>query len=132
GSPMSWQSASGDVRGDDLLVLEGAQATFEFKGVPNRPVASLFREFSAPVKIVSNSSQADRLFLAQHDSDPFNRWQSLQDVAMALMLGAVGGTAWREEDVAAFAAAVEDTITSKTLDASFKELALGLPTEALI
>ncbi len=132
GSPMSWQSASGDVRGDDLLVLEGAQATFEFKGVPNRPVASLFREFSAPVKIGSNSSQADRLFLAQHDSDPFNRWQSLQDVAMALMLGAVGGTAWREEDVAAFAAAVEDTITSKTLDASFKELALGLPTEALI
>ena len=37
GSPMGWTSASGDVR-DELLVLEGASATYEFKGVPNRPV----------------------------------------------------------------------------------------------
>ena len=72
-------------------------ATFEFKGVPNRPVPSLFREFSAPVKIISTLSQADRLFLARHDSDPFNRWQSLQDVAMALMLDAVAGKPWTAE-----------------------------------
>ncbi|HWV02392.1 MAG TPA: aminopeptidase N, partial [Devosia sp.] len=87
GSPMGWRSASGDVR-DDMLVLDGPSATFEFKGVPNKPVPSLFREFSAPVKVVNTLTQADRLFLARHDSDPFNRWQSLQDVALALMLGA--------------------------------------------
>ena len=132
GSPMSWSSASGDVRGDDLLLLEGERATFEFKGVPNKPVPSLFREFSAPVKIVNSATQADRLFLARHDSDPFNRWQSLQDVAMALMLGAIGGKAWAEDDVAALAAALEDTVTSETLDASFKALTLGLPTESLV
>ncbi len=132
GSPMGWTSATGDVRSDDLLVLDGPSATFEFKGVPNKPVPSLFREFSAPVKIVSHATQADRLFLAQHDSDPFNRWQSLQDVAMSLMLGAIGGTAWADGDVAALAAALEDTVTSKALDASFKALTLGLPTESLI
>ncbi len=132
GSPMNWTSASGDVRGDDLLVLDSEKATFEFKGVPNKPVASLFREFSAPVKIVSNTTQADRLFLARHDSDPFNRWQSLQDVAMALMLDAIGGKDWRAADIAALAEALDDTLTSKTLDASFKALTLGQPTEALI
>ena len=78
GSPMTWSAAAGDVRGD-LLVLNGASATYEFKGVPNKPVPSLFREFSAPVKVVSQLTQADRLFLARHDSDPFNRWQSLQE-----------------------------------------------------
>jgi aminopeptidase N len=132
GSPMNWSSASGDVRGDDMLVLDGASATFEFKGVPNKPVPSLFREFSAPVKIVSSATQADRLFLAQHDSDPFNRWQSLQDVSMALLLDAIGGKDWTDADVTALAAALEDTVTSETLDPSFKALALGFPPEPLI
>ncbi len=131
GSPMGWTAASGDIR-QDLLVLEGKSATFEFKGVPNRPVASLFREFSAPVKIVSNATQADRLFLARHDSDPFNRWQSLQDVAMAMMLGAVGGSPWAEADIGALAEALEDTIASTTLDAAFRALALSLPNESLV
>ena len=132
GSPMSWSSASGDVRGDDMLVLEGASATFEFKGVPNKPVPSLFREFSAPVRIVSAATQADRLFLARHDSDPFNRWQSLQDVAEALIVDAVAGRVWSAADVTALAEALEDTVTSKSLDPSFKALALGLPPEQLL
>ena len=131
GSPMGWGAASGDVR-DDLLVLDGASATFEFTGVPNKPIASLFREFSAPVKVVSPLSQADQLFLARHDSDPFNRWQSLQDVSMALMLGAVAGTPWSDGDIAALAAALADTLASPSLDASFKALALGLPPESLV
>ncbi len=131
GAPMGWSAASGDVR-DDVLVLDGASATFEFTGVANRPVPSLFRGFSAPVEIVSNATQADRLFLARHDSDPFNRWQALQDVAMALMLGAVGGTDWAEADIAALAAALEDTLESETLDAAFKALALSLPSESLV
>ena len=132
GSPMGWSSVSGDVRGDDLLVLGGASATFEFKGVPNKPVPSLFRAFSAPVKVASGATQADRLFLARHDSDPFNRWQSLQDVAEALIVEAVAGRDWAAADVAALAEALEDTVTSKTLDPSFKALALGIPPEHLL
>jgi aminopeptidase N len=132
GSPMGWSSASGDVRRDDLLVLEGASATFEFKGVPNKPVPSLFREFSAPVKLVSTASSTDKLFLARHDSDPFNRWQSLQDVAMALILDAVGGKQAAEDAVGAFAAALKDTLNAATLDPSFKALTLSLPSESLV
>ena len=131
GSPMGWSSASGDVR-DDMLVLDGASATYEFKGVPNKPVPSLFREFSAPVKLVTKATQADRLFLARHDSDPFNRWQSLQDVSMALMLGAIAGTPWAPSDLAALADAFDDTVTSKSLDPAFKALALSLPPESLV
>jgi aminopeptidase N len=131
GSPMGWTSASGDVR-DDLLVLSGSSATYEFKGVPNKPVPSLFREFSAPVKVVSGMNQADRLFLARHDSDPFNRWQSLQDVALALMLGALGGKPWPDSDVAAYAEALGDIVTAKSLDPSYKALTLVLPSEQLV
>ena len=84
------------------------------------------------MKVISAMTQADRLFLARHDSDPFNRWQALQDVAMALMLGAVGGTAWSAADVGALADAFEDTLASSTLDPAFKALALTLPGEDLV
>ncbi|MDP1731573.1 MAG: aminopeptidase N, partial [Devosia sp.] len=71
GSPMTWEKvAGGDVR-DDLIVMDTASARLRFEGVPSRPVPSLFRQFSAPVKIVSNATEEDRLFLARHDTDPF-------------------------------------------------------------
>ncbi|CAN0517590.1 unnamed protein product, partial [Laminaria digitata] len=132
GSPATWGSVSGgDVR-DDMIVLDSERVTLKFKDVPNRPVASLFRQFSAPVRINSSAKQEDQLFLARHDSDPFNRWQALQDVAMALMLGAVGGTPMAASKVAAFADALEETVRSDALDPAFKANALHLPTEQLV
>ncbi|MEQ1768858.1 MAG: aminopeptidase N [Devosia sp.] len=131
GSPMGWSSVSGDVR-DDLIVVDRASTTVEFNGVANKPVPSLFRDFSAPVKLTAPLSQRDRLFLARHDSDPFNRWQSLQDATSALLVEAVRGKAWSADDATALAQALEDTISSSELDPAFKALTLELPTEQFI
>ena len=49
--------------------------------LPTRPVLSLNRGFSAPIKVTSNVSADDLKFLAAHDSDPFNRWQAVQSLA---------------------------------------------------
>ena len=65
------------------------------------------------MKIISHQSETDRLFLARHDSDPFNRWQSLQDVAMELMLAALRGTGWATDAMDGLADALEDTVTSE-------------------
>ncbi len=132
GSPMSWASVSGgDVR-DDLIVMDGNRLSLTFSGIPNRPVPSLFRGFSAPVRLTTNASEADQLFLARHDADPFNRWQALQDVSMRLLTEAVAGRAWSDAQVAAVADALEETLASKELDAAYKALALGLPTEQTV
>ncbi|MFD1332503.1 aminopeptidase N, partial [Methylopila musalis] len=53
-----------------------------FENLPERPVASLFRNFSAPVKVAADLTDDDYLFLAAHDADPFNRWQAGQTVAL--------------------------------------------------
>jgi aminopeptidase N len=132
GSPMGWSKVSGGEVRDDLIMMNSEAVTLRFEGVPNRPVPSLFRQFSAPVKIVSGATEHDRLFLARHDSDPFNRWQALQDVAMALMVDAVGGKAWNEPQIDALAQALYDTIASKSLDPAFKAHALALPNESLV
>ncbi|HQZ12503.1 MAG TPA: aminopeptidase N [Devosia sp.] len=132
GSPMEWSKVSGGEVRDDLIVLDSDRVTLRFEDVPSRPVPSLFREFSAPVRIVSNATQEDQLFLARHDSDPFNRWQALQDVAMELMVNAVAGNPWTAQKVQAFALALEDTVRSDALDPAFKANALALPAETLV
>ncbi len=132
GSPMGWSGVSGAEVRDDMIVLDTESAEVTFTGIPSRPVPSLLRGFSAPVIMQSKASQADQLFLARHDSDPFNRWQALQDVGMDLAVAAVGGTSWSAESIAALSQAMADTLASETLDDAFKALALSLPDEALI
>jgi aminopeptidase N len=69
-----------------VLRMRAAEATFVFTGVKARPVPSLLRGFSAPVKLTSDVSDDDLLFLAAHDSDPFNRWEAGQCLARGLIL----------------------------------------------
>jgi aminopeptidase N len=71
---------------DGVFVLERASDTITFTDVPAEAVPSLFRGFSAPVRMVTAATDADRLVLLAHDTDPFNRWQAAQDVAMARLV----------------------------------------------
>jgi aminopeptidase N len=132
GSPMGWSGVSGAEVRDDLIVVDGQSASLIFTGVANRPVPSLFRGFSAPVKVSSNATAADRLFLARHDEDPFNRWQALQDVALELMMAANAGRPWSAEQVGALAEALEETLGDRALDHAFKAKALALPSESIV
>jgi aminopeptidase N len=132
GSAMGWSAVSGGIVKDDLILLDKDSVTLTFSGVANKPVPSLFRGFSAPVKLSSGLTQDDLLFLARHDSDPFNRWDALQDVAGRLMIDAVRGTPWTAPQASALAEALEETLGSKELDPAFKAHALSLPNELTI
>ncbi len=134
GNATEWSSVNGGTVTNDMIVLDKDRVDLTFEGVSSRPVASLFRGFSAPVRVVSKASQADRLFLARHDSDPFNRWQALQDAAMTLMLDAVrnGGQLADKEATSALATALGDTLENDNLDSAFKAHAMALPSEVNI
>src|SRR6201999_330066 len=66
--------------------LTRAAETFVFAGVPERPVASLNRGFSAPIRLTANLTPDDLRFLAARDGDAFNRWEALQTLAVALLI----------------------------------------------
>ncbi len=131
GHDMEWQSVEGAQVEDDLIIFDTPQITLRFEGLPSRPVPSLFRGFSAPIKLQSSSDEAERLFLARHDADPFNRWQAMQDVALALMLDAVinGGRFGDKAAIDALGASLGDTLADNDLDDAFKAHALALPSE---
>jgi len=68
------QDAGSAVATTRLLELRDEQARFEFDAVPCRPVPSLLRGFSAPVKLHYDYSDRQLMFLMAHDSDGFTRW----------------------------------------------------------
>ncbi|MCC6598265.1 MAG: aminopeptidase N [Alphaproteobacteria bacterium] len=68
----------GDGRTSALLELKTAQETYVFKNIEARPVPSVLRNFSAPVKLKTDLTPDDLAFLMAHDSDGFNRWEAAQ------------------------------------------------------
>ena len=63
-----------------------SQSQFTFVEVPEAPVPSVLRDFSAPVKATIPRGAGELGFLSAHDPDPFNRWDAGQDYALQLML----------------------------------------------
>jgi aminopeptidase N len=68
-----------------VLELTRPSQSFVFTGVIERPIPSLNRGFGAPIKLSVPIRADDLRFLAAHDSDPFNRWQAAQTLAMSLL-----------------------------------------------
>ncbi len=128
--------AVGDLLGlgeatERVLLLQEAEQRFVFTGVAERPVPSLLRGFSAPVRLRVERAQDELAFLMAHDTDPFNRWDAGQELATKLLLGlAADAQAGRPLVVApAFVEAVRAVLTDARLDGSLKALALSLPAE---
>jgi aminopeptidase N len=116
----------------DTLILDAAERTFTFD-VAARPVPSLFRKFSAPVKLLGQSRERLQ-FLAAHDSDLFNRWDALQSYATIILLEAIAG----QQAGKAFALdeglreAVAGILRDAEIDTAFAAEALALPSESLL
>ena len=116
---------------EQLLVLEDARSFFTFVDVDAEPVPSLLRGFSAPVVLVDGLSDADLLVLLQHDTDPFNRWEAGQRLALNRLIAAANGSAAFELDQP-FIDAMRGVLRHPTLDAAFKNLVLSLPSESYV
>jgi aminopeptidase N len=116
-----------------LFVLDRPSDSLTFTNVTAPPVASVFRGFSAPVKVALDLGDDELLSLLRHDTDPFNRWQSAQTVATRLLVrfttsaNAVGDAA---ESLAAALLAFLDR--DGTRDPAFAAQVLTLPSESEI
>jgi aminopeptidase N len=106
--------------------------TIVFQGVPADVTPSLMRDFSAPVRLDAEYSEADLLRLLSSDSDRFNRWQAAQTYATGLIIRSAssiraGGGAL---DASGFCAAAGRVLSSWREDPAFAAQTLALPTES--
>lgn len=74
-----------DMIGTQILHLKDKQQDFIFDNIATRPVPSILRNFSAPVRLTTDLSEDDLRFLLVHDSDGFNRWEASQTLAMRMI-----------------------------------------------
>src|SRR5262249_10130509 len=125
------KSANDEPLDSGVISLTEAAANFEFAGITERPVISINRGFSAPINLRTDLSDDDLAFLAAHDSDTFNRWQSLQTISMRLLLDNVSaarsGQSLRGDERLMHALAA--VLADRTLEPAFVALALVVPGE---
>ena len=68
--------------GTRTLVMTQETETRVFINIDTEPVPSILRGFTAPVVLEFDYTDAQLLHLLRHDSDPFNRWEAGQRLAV--------------------------------------------------
>jgi aminopeptidase N len=114
-----------------LLELTDTEQTWKLSNIPEEPIPSLLRNFSAPVIVEFERGNADLMLLARHDPDPFARWEAGQELAFRALLAMVQAYAANETPSAD--AQIIDTwrelLTDPLLTPAYKARALTLPSE---
>src|SRR6185369_12432321 len=114
---------------EQLIVFDQPSQSIVFDNVVEPPLLSINRNFSAPIIVEAERASGELERLAQTDTDPFARFEAMQELMMrALVAGARG----EQMDSDAVVRAVEATLKSNSLDPAFKAEAIMLPGEALI
>jgi aminopeptidase N len=114
-----------------VIELTERTQSFRFTGLKERPVLSINRAFAAPIKLASNLTDEDLLFLMAHDSDSFNRWEAGQTIARKLIMEAMPALAQGSAlpDAARYAAALGASLENQALEPAFVALMLSPPGE---
>jgi aminopeptidase N len=127
--------ASGRHGGEQLVMFDAADAKFAFPGHVAAPVLSLNRGFSAPVAIEAERDEADLVFLAAHDDDPFARYEALQSLFVRHLVAAVSGQlsdAARADGRSAISGALAAVLDDPALDDLMRGELLILPGETYL
>ena len=116
-----------------LSVIE-AEQTFVFEGVAEKPLPSLLRGFSAPVKLHFPYSRDQLMFLMQHDSDGFNRWEAGQQLSVQVLQELIGQHQRGEALVLdqRLVTALRTLLEDESLDQAMVAEMLSLPGEAYL
>jgi len=116
----------------EVLQLKNQNSKFSFTNVKEKPIPSLLRNFSAPIKIEYAYTDAELIFLIEHDQDFFSRWNAMQELMTRVILKLCH--AWQKHQPmhlsSAIIHAIQKIINDQTIDAAFKAQLIALPSVA--
>lgn len=132
GDDLAIGSTDGAKVDGDMIHLSEARHTITFSGVSARPVPSLFRGFSAPVRLSIDLTPDDLRFLTRHDCDPFNRWQAVQMLTIRDLTARTAAIVNQQQVNIEpdFIDALGYIANDNRLEAAFRAQILQLPSEA--
>jgi aminopeptidase N len=71
---------------EETIALSDRQQTVTYQSIKEKPIPSILRNFSAPVILNYDYGDDELAVLSAHDTDPFNRWESSQRLALKTIL----------------------------------------------
>lgn len=117
-----------------VVSVTEAEQTFTFTGIAEKPLPSLLRGFSAPVKLSFPYDRDQLMFLMQHDSDGFNRWEAGQQLSVQVLQELIGqhqrGETLRLDQ--RLVTALRTLLQDESLDQAMVAEMLSLPGEAYL
>ncbi|BAO62652.1 aminopeptidase N [Pseudomonas protegens Cab57] len=117
-----------------VLSVTEAEQTFTFVDIAEQPLPSLLRGFSAPVKLSFPYNRDQLMFLMQHDSDGFNRWDAGQQLSVQVLQELIAqhqqGRALVMDE--RLVAALGTVLADDSLDQAMVAEMLSLPGEAYL
>ena len=121
-------SDGAEIGSSGTLELAQTRQSFTFD-LPEKPVTSLNRGFTAPIVLNQTMSDTARALMLAHDTDPFNRWEAGRTLSLnALCARAAGEATSLDRLLDALATVARDDAA----DPAFRALVLSLPSEAEI
>jgi aminopeptidase N len=118
-----------EVASERLIVLDETQQSVKFENISEAPLLSINRDFSAPIVLQAERRPGELESLAQSDTDPFARYEAIQELMMRALTAGARGEAVESEPVVR---AISATLQSNSLDPAFKAEAILVPSESLI
>ncbi|MDQ6980846.1 MAG: aminopeptidase N [Ghiorsea sp.] len=109
---------------ESTLLITKEKQSFTFGNISSQPTPSLLRDFSAPVILEYDYSDADYAFLMQFDSNAFNRWAAAQALATSAILSLVEHP---EAPSTIITQAFKTLLADESLEPALKAEALNLP-----
>ncbi|MEJ2044336.1 MAG: aminopeptidase N [Reinekea sp.] len=108
-----------------VLILTDEETVVNFDGHSAKPIPSLFRDFSAPVRVSLAMSEADRLVLAQCDPNAYNRFDAIQTLYLQTLLDSIRYGRKQVPDI--IRTIVDSTLKDTGLSYAIKANLLRLP-----
>ncbi|WP_447649600.1 aminopeptidase N [Pseudomonas abietaniphila] len=124
-------AASGTSR---VISVTEAEHSFTFVDVAEQPLPSLLRGFSAPVKLSFPYNRDQLMFLMQHDTDGFNRWDAGQQLSVQVLQELIAQHQKGEKLVMdqRLITALGTVLADESLDQAMVAEMLSLPGEAYL
>ncbi|MCL6229391.1 aminopeptidase N [Bartonella bilalgolemii] len=115
----------------DVILLSKEAQTFQLKGLRNKPILSLLRDFSAPIILQTPFNENELIFLAQNDSNQINRWQSLNTLITQALVRAIQDKTLEKATMPFnLLKLIKTIIKDETLEPEFRAFCLNLPSES--
>ena len=123
------ESSGAEIAAERLVILDQPEQSIVFDELGEPALLSINRGFSAPVSMDVDRRDGELEKLAASDSDPFARYEAIQELMMHWLVAEAEG---RSEDLAPVARAAGNTLRSNALDAALKAEAVIPPSESLV